>query len=227
MEDKTRAVVLFSGGQDSTTCLYWAKQTFDEVVALNVFYGQRHQREIQSAKWIAEKIGVPLVEFELDVLKQIGDSALFNEDDISSTHRGSEELPASFVPGRNLFFLTVAAAYAFKNDFSHIITGVCQTDYSGYPDCRIETIKSLEHSLNLGMSSDFQIHTPLMYLSKKQTVELAQKLEGCMEGLKYSHTCYNGEFPPCGKCPACILRQKGFDEAGVVDPIFTRSLSDG
>ncbi len=130
-------------------------------------------------------------------------------------------LPNTFVPGRNLIFLSFAAALAYQQNIKHLVTGVAQTDYSGYPDCREKTIQSLQQTLNLGMEYDLQIHTPLMFLSKKQTVHMAQKF-GAMQALSYSHTCYNGERPGCKKCSACLLREKGFVEAGIEDPLFQR-----
>lgn len=219
-----KALVLFSGGQDSTTCLYWAIDKYgkENVKALNIFYGQRHSVEIEAAEKIASMNDIELLQVRMDILENIGDSGLFTDQNISENHVSSDLLPASFVPGRNIFFLTIAAAYAYKFGISDIVTGVCETDYSGYPDCRENTIQSLNETLSLGMGKGFVIHTPLMHLSKKETVELAQSLEGCMEGLKYSHTCYNGQYPPCGECPACILRAKGFEEAGIKDPVYLR-----
>lgn len=128
-------------------------------------------------------------------------------------------LPNTFVPGRNLIFLTLAAAWAWPRNIGNIVTGVAQTDYSGYPDCREETIASLERTLALGMESDVQMHAPLMHLTKKETVELAQSL-GALDSMRLTHTCYNGERPPCGKCQACILRARGFAEAGIEDPLL-------
>ena len=128
------------------------------------------------------------------------------------------DLPNTFVPGRNLIFLTFAAAFAWQRGIVDLVSGVAQTDYSGYPDCRRDTIDALEQSLNLGMERTFTLHTPLMNLSKKETVELAQDL-GAMNAMALTHTCYNGERPPCGQCPACQLRAKGFLEAGIADPL--------
>lgn len=217
-----KAVVLLSGGQDSTTSLFWAIHKPFDCHCLVIDYGQRHQIEIQSAKTIAELLQLPYTIINLDMFKQLGDSALIGQGNISDKHR-SGELPASFVPGRNILFLTVAAAFAFKNGIKNLVTGVCQTDYSGYPDCRDNTIKSLNVTLNLGMDFPFQIHTPMMFLSKKEEVELAKSYDGCIQALAYSHTCYEGQSPPCGKCPACILREKGFAEAGVIDPLVGRA----
>jgi 7-cyano-7-deazaguanine synthase len=219
---KEKVIVLLSGGQDSTTCLFWAKEKYD-VVALNIGYGQRHKIEMNAAKKICDIANVPLFVIKTDVLKQIGNSALLETDsDISEQHSSNETLPASFVPGRNIFFLTIASAFAYKENIQTIVTGVCQTDYSGYPDCRRNTIDALEKTLSLGMDFNFTISTPLMYQSKVDTVNLARQLPGCWEALRYSHTCYNGKSPACGKCPACILRAKGFSEAGYIDPIMER-----
>lgn len=229
--ENEKALVLFSGGQDSTTCLYWAMKMDGissdrrKIIALNLYYGQRHVREVQAAKTIAERIAmVPLITMDTDILSSIGDSAMFDPTkDISSKHERAE-LPSSFVPGRNLLFLTIAAAIAYKMGIHHIVTGVCQTDYSGYPDCRAKTIEAVESMLRLGLDYNITIHTPLMWLTKSQTVKLATTLPGCMDALTYSHTCYNGLYPPCGKCPACILREQGFKEAGVPDPIYEGTI---
>lgn len=217
-----KALVLFSGGQDSTTCLYWAKKNFKEVQALSIFYGQRHEREITSAQRISRLANVNLKMVDLQNLFSFcSDSALLTDQNISENHR-SGQLPASFVPGRNIVLLTAAAMLAFKQGINHIVTGVCQTDYSGYPDCREETIKSLETTLCRGMEYDFKIHTPLMHLTKAETVKMASTLDGCWEALSHSHTCYEGKVPPCGKCPACELRAKGFKESGYADPLIRR-----
>ncbi len=129
------------------------------------------------------------------------------------------ELPVTFVPGRNLIFLTFAAAHAYRHGIRHLVTGVAQTDYSGYPDCREDTIAALQKAVSLGMDREFTIHTPLMQRSKKETVELAVRLGG-LEAMALTHTCYNGRRPPCGECQACRLRAKGFAEAGVRDPLL-------
>jgi 7-cyano-7-deazaguanine synthase len=129
-----------------------------------------------------------------------------------------EGLPNTFVPGRNLVFLTFAAAFAYQREIPNLVTGVAQTDYSGYPDCRESTLIALERALSLGMEFDFKLHTPLMSLSKQATVELAVNL-GAMPAMALTHTCYEGMRPPCGRCPACVLRAKGFAEAGVEDPL--------
>lgn len=212
------ALVLFSGGQDSTTCLYWAKNRFDHVVALSFDYGQRHAIELESARKICDLAKVEQSVIQTAAFSQIGGNALVAKMDIEDQDNG---LPNTFVPGRNLYFLTVAAALAYKLGISNLVTGVCQTDFSGYPDCREDTIKAMQTALNLGMEAKFQIHTPLMHLTKAQTVILA-KDEGALEALALSHTCYEGQFPPCEECPACKLRAKGFEEAGIQDPLRIR-----
>lgn len=219
-----QALCLLSGGQDSTTALYWAKKQFESIEAISFDYKQRHRIEIKSAIKIAKLAGVGKHHIiKTDILKQIGNSALLSDKtsvSILGHHPLNKNLPVSFVPGRNLFFLTVAMMKAYSLDITNLVIGVSETDYSGYPDCRSETIQSLQNSFFLGTEIKFKIFTPLMHLSKKETVELAVSLPGCMEALKYSHTCYEGKIPPCGKCPACILREKGFNEAGVNDPII-------
>ena len=217
----TKALVLLSGGADSTICLYWALAKYDHVEALNISYGQKHSIEIKAARQIAKKAGVQLHEVHTDIFQQLGDSALVTSGDVNSKHRNGT-LPASFVPGRNILFLTIAGAFAYKRDLSILVTGTCQTDYSGYPDCRAEFINSIERSLQLGLDYSLSIETPLMWYSKAESVRLAAELEGCLDALALSHTCYNGKRPPCGKCPACILREKGFQNAGIVDPLSRR-----
>jgi 7-cyano-7-deazaguanine synthase len=217
--NNNKALVVFSGGQDSTTCLHWAINKYESVEAIFFDYGQRHLIELESAKRIAELNEIPLKVLKVDTLKQLGGNSLTDDIEID-TQEG--ELPNTFVPGRNLIFLTYAAAFAYQKGISHLVTGVCETDYSGYPDCRLSTMKSLEKTLNLGMESNFKIHTPLMDLDKKETVLLAIK-EKAIQSLTWSHTCYEGQYPPCKKCPSCILRAKGFSEAGIIDPIFQRN----
>ena len=158
----------------------------------------------------------------INVLQEINDSALLtHESSIKDTREGTN-LPSSFVPGRNIFFLTAAAAMAYKLDAHTIIGGMCQTDFSGYPDCRRGFIDSLEVTLSLGMDYLIRIDTPLMHMDKRESIQLAQALPGCMNALKWSYTCYEGKEIPCGKCPACLLRIKAFKEAGIPDPYLER-----
>lgn len=217
-----RALVLLSGGQDSTTCLHWAIDRFgrENVSAISFDYGQRHRVELECAQAIAVSAGVPQVCLPIDTFAALGGNALTDAAvDVRDELNAETGLPNTFVPGRNLIFLTYAAAYAYSRDTGHLVTGVAQTDYSGYPDCREATIKALQESINLGMESNVQIHTPLMHLSKKETVELARDLDA-LDAMALTHTCYNGEKPPCGECPACLLRAKGFVEAGITDPLL-------
>ena len=214
-----RAVVVLSGGQDSTTCLWWAIERFGraDIEALTFDYGQRHRIELNAAVDVAAHAGVAHSVLPLNTFAAMGGNALTDEAvDVSSDD--VDELPATFVPGRNIVFLTLAAAWAWPRGIRHIVTGVAQTDYSGYPDCRRETVDALARTLQLGLERDIEIHTPLMDLSKRDTVKLAERL-GALEALALTHTCYEGERPPCGECQACQLRAKGFLEAGISDPL--------
>ncbi len=217
-----KALVVLSGGQDSTTCLYWAIDRFgrENVSSVTFDYGQRHRIELISAAEIADFAGVPNVILPIDTFAALGGDALTTTDiAVESAPDEESGLPNTFVPGRNLIFLTFAAAFAYQRNIAHLVTGVAQTDYSGYPDCREETMNSLQTAIQRGMESEVQIHTPLMHLSKKETVELAREL-AALPAMAMTHTCYNGERPPCGHCAACELRAKGFAEAGVVDPLL-------
>jgi len=216
-----KALVVLSGGQDSTTCLYWAIDRFgrDNVETLTFDYGQRHRIELECAANVAAHAGASNQCLPIDTFSALGGDAL-TDAGIDVDVAESSGLPNTFVPGRNIIFLTFAAACAYRRGIRHLVTGVAQTDYSGYPDCREETIKALEETLRLGMEYDVCIHTPLMHLSKKQTVEMAKDLGG-LDAMALTHTCYNGERPPCGRCPACQLRARGFAEAGIEDPLLT------
>ena len=222
--DNSRALVVLSGGQDSTTCLYWAIDRFGvvNVDTLTFDYGQRHCIELECAQRVAEHAGVPNTILPIDTFAALGGDALTDSDiDVQSEVDTSSGLPNTFVPGRNLVFLTFAAAFAYQRGIGNVVTGVAQTDYSGYPDCREATMTSLQHTIRLGMEFDVSLHTPLMHLSKKETVELARDL-GALPALALTHTCYNGKRPPCGECPACVLRARGFAEAGVEDPLLVQ-----
>ncbi|MGA9467826.1 MAG: 7-cyano-7-deazaguanine synthase QueC [Exiguobacterium marinum] len=201
-----KALVVFSGGQDSTTCLFWAKQQFSHVEAVTFAYGQRHDAEIEVAKEIATELDVPHHILDLSLLGQLTSNALTRHDlDIDNA-----DVPNTFVDGRNHLFLSFAAVMAKQLGMHHIVTGVCETDFSGYPDCRDQFIKSLNVTLNLAMDYPFVIDTPLMWLDKKETWALADKL-GAFDYVKErTLTCYNGVIGSgCGECPACILRQNG------------------
>lgn len=226
-QDSTAALVLFSGGQDSATCLAWALQRFEHVETIGFHYCQRHVVELDVRKvflstlrndfpqW-RDKLGDDRV-LDIAALADIGETAMTAEVEIAM---GSNGLPTTFVPGRNLLFLTYAAAVAYRRGLRHVITGVCETDYSGYPDCRDDTIKALQVALNLGMESRFVLHTPLMWRNKAQTWELAKQI-GQQELVdlivEQTHTCYLGNHETrhpwgygCGQCPACDLRANGW-----------------
>ena len=222
MTSAAKALVLLSGGQDSTTCLYWAIDRFGHgnVSAVSFDYGQRHRIELDCAAAIAEQAGVAHRCLPIDTFTALGGDALTDAGiAVKLDVDDSKGLPNTFVPGRNLIFLTYAAALAWQLGIANLVTGVAQSDYSGYPDCRAETLEALQQALRLGMESDVEIHAPLMHLSKKETVELARDLGG-LEAMALTHTCYNGKRPPCGECPACVLRAKGFAEAGIEDPLL-------
>ena len=221
-DNKQKALVVLSGGQDSTTCLYWAIDRYgqDAVETVSFDYGQRHFVELECASSVADFAGVSNTCLPIDTFAALGGDSLTDPGiPVESDTDPGGGLPNTFVPGRNLVFLTYAAAFAYQKGVQNIVTGVAQTDYSGYPDCREETIAALQQALRLGMESEVTIHTPLMHLSKKETVELARDL-GALPALALTHTCYNGEQPPCGQCPACELRARGFSEAGIEDPLL-------
>ncbi len=215
------AVVVLSGGQDSTTCLYWARGLFQKVYALTFDYGQRHRSEIYAAREIALDAGVAeLKVVTLEALNELSPSALTRHAQEVKEYGGHQNLPSTFTPGRNLVFMTLAASWAVSLGIDSLITGVCQTDFSGYPDCRRNTMDALEKAIALGNDlKSFKIHTPLMWMTKAETVRLARELgDDCWRALGGTVTCYHGHRPACGKCPACRLRAKGFEEAGLSDP---------
>lgn len=222
------ALVLFSGGQDSATCLAWALKRFEHVETIGFDYGQRHVAELEFRKVFLSQLRGRLPDLcqhlhsdsvlNLSVLKEVSDTSLTREREITMLENG---LPSTFVPGRNILFLTLAAAVAYRRNIKHIVTGVCETDYSGYPDCRDDTIKSLQASLNLGMESRFVLDTPLMWLSKADTWALADDIGGsALVDLIRAETltCYNGVTDRmhewgrgCGSCPSCDLRRSGYN----------------
>ena len=217
--ETSSALVLFSGGQDSTTCLYWATARFEQVAAIGFDYGQKHRVELEQAARIAEMAAVPLTVY--DITGTLQGSALTEHDkDLSRPHERDPDLPASFVPGRNALFLTLAAGHAYNLGIADLVGGMCQTDYSGYPDCRRVFIDAIQTALSLAMAVDFRIHTPLMYLTKAETWKLANDL-GVLDIVRdFSHTDYNGDRTTYnewgyGKLdnPASILRAKGYEEA--------------
>ena len=222
--DDSRALVVLSGGQDSTTCLYWAIDRYGakNVDTLTFDYGQRHRIELECAQRVAGHAGVGNSILPIDTFAALGGDALTDSGiDVQNELDTGDGLPNTFVPGRNLIFLTFAAAYAYQRGIGNVVTGVAQTDYSGYPDCREGTMTSLQHTIRLGMEFEVTLHTPLMHLSKKETVELARDL-GALPAMALTHTCYNGRRPPCGECPACVLRARGFAEAGIEDPLLSQ-----
>lgn len=221
MSDSPGAVVLFSGGQDSTTCLAWALARYQTVHAVTIDYGQRHRVEIDAATRICAAVGVPMAVVPCDSFRALGGNALTSDTPVQDGP-ARNGLPNTFVPGRNLILLSLAAAYGYQRGLFDIVTGVCQTDYSGYPDCRQDTMTALQAALRAGLDAPVTIHTPLMWLTKAETVLLIRDL-GRLDLLALSHTCYNGAVPPCGTCPACLLRAKGFAEAGIPDPLLAAS----
>ncbi|MGS4170696.1 7-cyano-7-deazaguanine synthase QueC [Staphylococcus pseudintermedius] len=205
-----KALVVFSGGQDSTTCLFYAKKHFKEVELVTFEYGQRHAKEIEVAKEIAEDQGLKHHVLDMVLLSQLTPNALTSHDMTIDSHN---DVPNTFVPARNLLFLSFAGALAYQIGAKHLITGVCETDFSGYPDCRDSFIKSMNVTLNLAMDRDFVIHTPLMWLNKKETWALSDDL-GVLDYVRdRTLTCYNGIIAEgCGECPACQLRQRGLNQ---------------
>ena len=206
-----KAVVVFSGGQDSTTCLFWALDHFAEVETVTFNYNQRHSLEIDCAASIAEELGVKHTVLDMSLLNQLAPNAL-TRGDIEIEHKEGE-LPSTFVDGRNLLFLSFAAVLAKQIGARHIVTGVCETDFSGYPDCRDVFVKSLNVTLNLAMDYQFVIHTPLMWINKAETWKLADELGAFNFVREKTLTCYNGIIGDgCGECPACKLRAAGLAE---------------
>ena len=229
MMQRETALVLFSGGQDSTACLAWALDRFARVETVGFDYGQRHIAEMSARPRVLAAMREGFAQWQtrlgddhvlpLDTLKAIGGSALT---DRTKIEMGANGLPTTFVPGRNIFFLTAAAALAYRRGIRDLVGGMCETDFSGYPDCRDETIRAVAHTLSLGMETHFDIHTPLMRLDKAQTWALAEQLGGqplvdltvaetvtCYEGDRiHSHAWGYG----CGECPACDLRAKGYEK---------------
>ena len=208
-----KALVLFSGGQDSTTCLFWAKKYFDEVSAVGFDYSQRHRFEIQAAKSIAEKAGISFQVLKLDLLSQITENALTSYQIEVESKKPDEGQPNTLVEGRNMLFLTYAAILAKSRGIKNLVTGVGQADYSGYPDCRNNFIVSLNQTLNLSMDFNYTIHTPLMWKSKAEVWQMAAEL-GIFDLVKNETvTCYNGiKGSGCGNCQACYLRNRGLEQ---------------
>lgn len=212
MRNKEKAVVVLSGGQDSTTCLLWALKRHREVKAISFDYGQRHVKEVACAKEICDRFGVTQTVINLDELNRLAPNALTRENIQVDEQKPADSVPNTFVEGRNMLFLTYAAVFAKGQGISDIITGVSESDFSGYPDCRNIFIKSLTTTLDLAMNYEFEIITPLMWIDKEQTWELADRLGGFELVRDHTLTCYNGVMGEgCGHCPACRLRKKGYD----------------
>lgn len=229
----SKALVILSGGQDSTTCLFWALSQFDEVKAVTFNYGQRHAVEIEAARKVASMAGVPHEVVELGAILRgtsplVSGEKLEQYEDFNSLPGGLEK---TFVPGRNALFLVIAANLAYCDDCDALVTGVCEEDFGGYPDCRQVFIDAMDCAINRALFLDdsrrLSIETPLMEMSKAETVLFAKNFHGCMEALAYTHTSYDGQFPPTGHDHATLLRAKGFAEAGVPDPLVMRAVSMG
>lgn len=243
-EQLEKAVVVLSGGQDSTTCLFWAKQRFENVRALTFNYGQRHAVELHSAAKVAKLAGVEHEIVEVPgILKSR--SPLTDPSVKLETYNNYEEMDKiigsrvelTFVPMRNAFFLTLAANYALYHDCYNLVCGVCEADNANYCDCREAFVQSQEDTINLALGLprsgeatnqlNFNICVPLINLTKADTVKLAHNTPGCWDALAYSHTCYAGKTPPCimiekQACHACTLRAEGFKQAGYEDPLIGR-----
>ncbi|WP_159564878.1 7-cyano-7-deazaguanine synthase QueC [Budvicia diplopodorum] len=205
-----RAVVVFSGGQDSTTCLIQALKQYDEVHCVTFDYGQRHQAEIDIARELATKLGVTAHKvMDVRLLNELAISSL-TRDNIPVPKAADDGIPNTFVPGRNILFLTLAAIYAYQIKSEAVITGVCETDFSGYPDCRDEFVKALNHAVSLGMAYNVRFETPLMWLDKAETWALADYYGQLDLVRQQTLTCYNGiQGDGCGECPSCHLRANG------------------
>ena len=212
MKNKMECVVVFSGGQDSTTCLAWALERYKKVYTVSFDYGQRHKKELECAEKLSKKFGAEHVVLNLEELNRLAPNSLTREDIAVDKEAPEEGAPNSFVEGRNLLFLTYAAIFAKTHGVNDIITGVSQSDFSGYPDCRNIFIKSLNTTLSLAMDYEFDIITPLMWIDKEETWELADRL-GVFDVVRNETlTCYNGIIGDgCGDCPSCKLRKRGLD----------------
>jgi 7-cyano-7-deazaguanine synthase len=209
-----KAIVLLSGGQDSATCLFWAKEKFSLVEALFIHYEQRHKIEYKSARKLCEAEKIFFHELSVPAFKEIGGTAMIEEKTITNPEHG---IPNTFVPGRNILFLTLAAALGYQRESTHLVIGVNEADYSGYPDCRSDFIRQMEKTLSLGMDTKITIHTPLQFLDKAQIWALANQLGVLERIVKETHTCYVGDHSimnewgyGCGICPACKLRANGY-----------------
>ncbi|MDR2943912.1 MAG: 7-cyano-7-deazaguanine synthase QueC [Methanosarcinales archaeon] len=210
------AVVIFSGGQDSTTCLFWAEKICgkENILPVSFYYGQKHQKELEAAEKITKTYGFKGMTLPLDFLKMISACALTEEKiEADKEIPKGEKYPNTFVPGRNLFFLSIAGVIARNNGKHNVITGVSESDFSGYPDCRDEFIQSAEKTISLALDYEIKIHAPLMHKTKAQTWKMAEELGILDLILEETVTCYNNiPGSGCGACPACALRRKGLEE---------------
>lgn len=208
----SKAIVVFSGGQDSTTCLFWALKHYDEVEAVTFYYKQRHSDEVEVAKRIAKDVGIKHKVIDVSIINDLTQNAL-TDGDMNIELDEETGLPNTFVPGRNVLFLTLASITAYQTKADAIVTGVCETDYSGYPDCRNDFVTALNGALNLGLDKNINIETPLMWLDKAETWEMAHDLGQLEYIVNNTLTCYNGVIGQgCGECPACKLRRNGLEE---------------
>jgi 7-cyano-7-deazaguanine synthase len=210
--NKEKAVVVFSGGQDSTTCLFWAKKNFKDVITVSFDYSQKNIFELECAKNISKELGCEHHILDMSLLGQLAPNAMTRSDiEIKLSENGGP--PSTFVDGRNMLFLTFAAVFAKQKGAHHLVTGVCETDFSGYPDCRDIFVKSLNVTLNLAMDYQFVIHTPIMWINKEETWKMADEM-GALEFIREKTlTCYNNVIGDgCGECPSCKLRKRGLDQ---------------
>ncbi|HHP5405099.1 TPA: 7-cyano-7-deazaguanine synthase QueC [Aeromonas veronii] len=225
-----KAVVVFSGGQDSTTCLVQALARYDEVHAITFDYGQRHREEIDIARRLGSALGIAAHKvMDVTLLNELAVSALTRDDIPVSCELQDNGLPNTFVPGRNILFLTLASIYAYQVGAEAVITGVCETDFSGYPDCRDEFVKALNQAVSLGLDRGIRFETPLMWLDKAETWALADHYGHLDTVRQQTLTCYNGiAGDGCGTCPACELRSRGLnnylaDKAGIMARLFEKT----
>ena len=210
-----KAVIVFSGGQDSTTCLIHALPLFDEIHCITFDYGQRHRAEIEVAQQLSKKLGVKVHKvLDTSLLNELAISSLTRDNiPVPNTSKAGDNLPSTFVPGRNILFLTLASIYAYQVQADTVIAGVCETDYSGYPDCRHEFVKALNNAIALGMDYKLHLETPLMWLNKAETWALADHHKSLDLIRDHTLTCYNGiKGSGCSNCDACNLRAKGLNE---------------
>ena len=240
-KNKTKALVVLSGGQDSTTCLFWASERFDEVHAISFDYGQKHDREVLCAEYIAELAGAKThkIVYVPGILEST--SPLLDNSVELEQYENAEQMEQvignriekTFVPMRNMLFLTLAMNRAVVLDCDAVVTGICQDDGTNYPDCTELFRETFEIAANLALGNyiigtkDIHVLAPLMDLSKKETVLLANSLDGCMNALAYSHTSYDGKYPPVDMNHANVLRAKGFEDAGLPDPLVVRAWEEG